>query len=342
MRNFKQYFFKNKFHIFSFFFKFRILNFKRPKWFKIKNQIFYYIKQLFFLKKKVGQHSKLRFIKNLMFIKKFFYNKFKIKKNTTITFLIRKLNKKYLLIQKKIKSKEIKKIKINIFFFKFIKKLKKFIFSKKFFLLKNQFFFLKNYKKKKKNFFFIRNKRKFLRKFFFLKVCILRKNPKFSIHKRYFFKNLLTMKSTVIKYFFGYFTLKFFKKQLNKLKVSSYNTTISSIFINFEYHLDILLYRLKFFVSPYLAKFARKNNFISSKIPKLKNSTFISLNLKFNYKYNLRYFVKSFFLSSVYEIDYYTGTIFLVKNLESLDSRDVTSILKEPICVYKFKDYLQK
>ena len=70
MRGYKKFLFRNKWHVFSFFFKRRILNFKRTKWKKIKSKIFYLIRQYHTYKKRLISLKFCIFFKNIKFLKK--------------------------------------------------------------------------------------------------------------------------------------------------------------------------------------------------------------------------------------------------------------------------------
>jgi hypothetical protein len=62
--------------------------------------------------------------------------------------------------------------------------------------------------------------------------------------------------------------------------------------------------------------------------------------------YNLkRYFLKYFkiiFIPSFIELDFYTNTIVVLKNFNDFKIEDFSSIIKEPLCLYKFKNYILK
>jgi len=321
MRGYNKFLFKNKWHIFSFFFKKRILQFKRPKWKKIQKRVCDSLKYYKIYKKKFGMLKFYRFLKNLKYLKKKFLFKKKIKK-------------KYISFFKKLKffilSRYFKKIKRNLKFkLNYPFKNLKFLYKKK-----------KKFKHNFKNFFF---------SFHFFQIS------HFITRSRFIFKNLLFMKSTVLKYYNGCLSVKHFKKILFS---SKYKHNLIFMFVKPEFRLDILLWRLKFFISPYLARFAFQNSLIyinNNLIFKfnsfkqhftrfLKGNSLISLNskLKYFYKKNSRHFLKSFFLSTFFEIDYYVGNIIILKDLNSLTFKDVNSMLKEPLCLYKFKDYIFK
>lgn len=312
MRGFNKFLFKNKWHVFCFFFKKRILRFKRPKWKNIQSRIsftkIHYKKYIF----KIITLKFLKFLKYLFFFKKrsFFFNK------------------KYIIFFKK----------LNIFlttrYFRNIKR--NLMFKLKYSYVKRKFFFKKNFK----NFFFHFNR---------LNIS------HFISRSRFFFKNLLFMKSFVLKYFYGCFKIKFFKK---KFIVSKYKNNLISMFIKPEFRLDILLWRLYFFKSPYLARFAFQKNLISINLNLVNSFYFLkhhytrclngfelislNFNIKYSFKNNLNFYIKSLNLFTFLEIDYYLGNIIILKYLNTLSFRDINSLLKEPLCFYKFKDYIFK
>lgn len=314
MRGFNKFLFKNRWHVFCFFFKKRILRFKRPKWkniqFRISRSKIHYKKYI----SKIITLKFLKFLKYLYYLKKKYINVFG--------------NKKYFIYFKK----------LNFFlttrFFQSIKR--NLMFKIKYSYLKQKFFFKKNFK----NFFFHFNR---------LNIS------HFISRSRFFFKNLLFMKSIVLKYFSGVFKIKKFKK----ISITSiYKNHLISMFIKPEFRLDILLWRLYFFKSPFLARFAFQKNLIninSNSVNSfyflkyhysrcLKGFELISLNhkIKYSFKKNLNLYIKSLNLSTFLEIDYYLGNIIIVKYLNTLSFRDINSLLKEPLCVYKFKDYILK
>ncbi len=321
MRGFNKYLFKNKWHVFCFFFKKRILRFKRPKWGKIQLRISSSLKHYNRYKKKIVTQKFCKFLKYLVYLKKNFIFKKVIKK-------------KYLLFFKQLNSflvtRYFKKIKRNLKF-----KLNYPYNNLKFFS-NHKNFFRKNFK----NFFFSFNYTNL---------------SHFITRSRFIFKNLFFMRSAVLKYLNGCFSIKNFKKSS---LFSTYKNNLIYMFIKPEFRLDILLWRLKFFISPYLARFAFQknliyinNNFIlgTNKLKQhytrsLKGHSLISLNnkLQYSYKQNTRHFAKSFFISTIFEIDYYLGNIIILKNLNILTFKDINSILKEPLCLYKFKDYILK
>lgn len=327
MRGFNPYFFKDQFHVFSFFSKKRLTNFKRPKWKKVKSQLNYYENQY---KRNIRHASFKTFIKfklQLFFIKK-----------------------KLILLKKK-------KFLIKLKFLNFLKKLKSYLFSRKYKQIssKQKYNLTKKYnpKIKHKIKFYKKKTQIFLFNFFFFDFLSIKKNEKLKAKSRYIFKNTLFMKYNIIKYFFGLIPLKSFKKYLFKsLKFQNRKDILSYLLLQSEYRIDILLWRLKFFSSPYFARFACQKGFISiNKYSKNINTNFLfkkflysgdilSINLKYSFEKNLNSYCRTLFLPYIFEIDYYTSQIVILKNLENFNYKDINSILKQPLCFYKFKDYL--
>lgn len=321
MRGFKKFLFKNKWHIYSFFFKKRILHFKRPKWKKIQALINFNSRYYKIYKKKIVALLFCKFLKYLKFLRKKLILKMQLKKK----YLVFIKNLKFFLLTRHFRHIK-RKLKLKLKF--------PFVHTKAF--LKKKLFFKKNFK----NFFFFFNF-----------------NPisHFINRYRFFFKNLLFMKSIILRYFNGCFSIKFFK---NELSTSSYRQDLISMFLKPEFRLDIILWRLKFFTSPYLARFAFQQKFVTIN----NNFTFnfyflkqhftrylngvalISLHTQIHYSFkkNLQHFAKSLFLPTFLEVDYYSSNIILLKNLNTLTFKDINSILKEPLCFYKFKNYIFK
>lgn len=314
MRGFNKFLFKNKWHVYCFFFKKRILRFKRPKWKSIQSRIIFATTRYKKYKSKIITLKFLKFLKYLFYLKK---NKYK-----------KKIKKKY---------------------FKFFKNLNYFLKKRSFKNIKRNLMFKLEFPYKKQKFFFKKNLRNFFFNFYFINIS------HFISRSRFIFKNLLFMKSIVLKYFYGCFKVKSFKK-LPKSTV--YKNSIIFMFIKPEFRLDILLWRLKFFKSPYLARFAFQKylifinkNFVKfSFFSKQHYSRFLngfelvslSSKLKYLFKKNLNTYIKSLNLSTFLEIDYYLGNIIILKNLNLLNFRDINNTLKEPLCLYKFKNYIFK
>jgi hypothetical protein len=203
----------------------------------------------------------------------------------------------------------------------------------------------------KKNFFRINKekqiKKNILKNFFFNFVAVKSKINSWQ-RLRFFFKESLLMKNAVRKYFDGQFSLSYFKKAFKKPQTRCFS--ISSVFIRPEFRLDVLLWRLKIFSSVFFAKKAIRNkqvtvnglnkNFdfylVKGDVIKFSQTTTYSLK-----KYFLKYF-KIIFLPSFIELDFYTNTIVVLKSFNHFKIGDFSSVIKEPLCLHKFKNYILK
>mgnify|MGYP003966787533 CR=1 FL=1 len=165
---------------------------------------------------------------------------------------------------------------------------------------------------------------------------------------RFFFKESLFMKNAVRKYFDGQFSLSYFKKSFKKPQTRCFS--ISSVFIRPEFRLDILLWRLKIFSSVFFSKLAIRNKQVTVN-GLTKNFDFYLVKgdiIKFNQtktyslkKYFLKYF-KIIFIPSFIELDFYTNTIVVLKSFNNFKIGDFSSVIKEPLCLHKFKNYVLK
>lgn len=206
-------------------------------------------------------------------------------------------------------------------------------------------------KKFKKNSFRINKekqiKKNILKNFFFNFVAVKSKINSWQ-RLRFFFKESLLMKNAVRKYFDGQFSLSYFKKAFKKPQTRCFS--ISSVFIRPEFRLDVLLWRLKIFSSVFFAKKAIRNkqvtvnglnknfDFYVVKGDVIKFSQTKTYSLK---KYFLKYF-KLIFLPSFIELDFYTNTIVVLKSFNHFKINDFSSVIKEPLCLHKFKNYILK
>lgn len=311
MRRISKFKFPNKAHNYPFFFYKRILQFKRPKWTYIKIKNLKLIKNQNLLFKKLNFKNKIKLFKNIIFLKN--------------------------------------KVKLNFlysnFFFLILKKIKKILKNKHIVFLKSK---LKKLSKKQKS--FRKSQIKFLLNNFFFNFATITTKISSWNRLRFNFKATLWMKFSVLKYFNSCFSIAFFKRLKNKTKNRVYN--LSLYFIKPEYRLDLLLWRLKFFTSPYLVRNALRLSVINVnsynlKLPHynyfVKAGDLIKINTKvFNFKNVLMHFIKSFYVPSFIEIDYYVNTVIVLKNFNQLSSLDLNSVIKEPLCLYKFKNFIFK
>ena len=166
---------------------------------------------------------------------------------------------------------------------------------------------------------------------------------------RFFYKESLLMKNIVKKYFDGQFSFRYFKNIFKK-KRQSRCFSISSIFIRPEFRLDVLLWRLKIFNSVFLAKQAiRKKQVTVNGL--YKNFDFYLMRgdvIQFSFiktyilKNNFLKYFKIIFIPSFIELDLYTNTIVVLKGFNNFKVNDFLSVIKEPLCINRFKNYILK
>ena len=223
--------------------------------------------------------------------------------------------------------------------------------QKKILNLESQIKKLESLKQSKKNFFKFNKirqiKTNILKNFFFNFVTVKSKINSWQ-RLRFFYKESLFVKNAVRKYFDGQFSFSYFKKLFKKPQTRIFS--LSSVFIRPEFRLDILLWRLKIFSSVFFAKQAIRNKQVTVN-GFLKNFDFYLVKgdvIKFSLtkiyslkKYFLKYF-KVVVIPSFIEFDFYTNTIVVLKNFNDFKIEDFSSIIKEPLCLYKFKNYILK
>jgi ribosomal protein S4 len=190
-------------------------------------------------------------------------------------------------------------------------------------------------------------KKNILKNFFFNFITVKSKINSWQ-RLRFFFKESLFMKNAVRKYFDGQFSLSYFKKSFKKPQTRCFS--ISSVFIRPEFRLDILLWRLKIFSSVFFSRLAIRNkqvtvnglnknfDFYLVKGDIIKFSQIKASSLK---NYFLKYF-KIIFIPSFIELDFYTNTIIVLKSFNNFKISDFSSVIKEPLCLHKFKNYILK
>ena len=163
------------------------------------------------------------------------------------------------------------------------------------------------------------------------------------------YKEVIQTKKTLLNFFDNSFSSYYYKKEFSLLKKKSVIDFTSILFIKPMFKLDILLWKLCIFNSPFESRQAIKNGLILINNKVCKNSIYlclgdiISLSNKVNLKkcqFNLR-FDASFFFSFL-EIDYYSGTIVITKNIKQLSNDDFSTLIFDSINIKAFNDYINK
>lgn len=333
MRKCSKFKYINTRFIYSFFFFKRILKFKRPKWKRIKTRLFFFRRQFFFAFKLIKRRK--------------FYLKKKFKLTVFLNF------------KKKIKFfKILPKIFLNLFYILKLKlalKTLKFLKRKVFRITKN-FFWLRRKQKLFLRFKQLKNSARVVSYSFFSFIHVRLPKP-FLKRSKYFFKDRLHMKFWVFKYFSMIYSLHNFKKIFKQYSNSQRLFNFSLLFIKLDTRLDLLLYRVSFFISPYLARFAIRNALVmffknsksfvfqknNEKLYPIKNTVVKMLYSPFYlFKQIKKHFAPSFYLPSFIEIDYYLQQVIILKNFNELFLYDLTNSVREPLSFYKFKNFILK
>ena len=160
---------------------------------------------------------------------------------------------------------------------------------------------------------------------------------------RNFYKESLFLKQTILLYFNTFLPVSFFKKAI-KVNQKSFLDVFKTLFFKPFFILEILFWKLKFFKSAFEAKqflnskqISLNSEIITDSIL-LKQGDIVALKgVKKIQKDNAFVFFNSFL-----EIDYYTNTIVVLKDLKTLNNKDLFFIFNEPLKLKRFLDYLQK
>ena len=139
------------------------------------------------------------------------------------------------------------------------------------------------------------------------------------------------------------------------LKSNTLSSTLRNMYLHTllkpEFRLDILLWRLNFFESSYQARQAINEKKVKVNQKRVAGNFFLSKgeiisfsdsfnfkNLDINEKINKN--TQSDIIFSFVEVDYYSNTIVLIKNLKDLTTDDFHLLLNETYNIKKIKDYI--
>lgn len=208
---------------------------------------------------------------------------------------------------------------------------------------KNKYYYIKNYKrirKQKKNLF--KQQSRLIKNFFStINIC---PGPKGRLmYHRYYYKNLINHKNRVVRYFNTNFSLYFFKKLL--FNNMHYENSVKLAFVALEYRLEILLVRLKFFLSKADVKINILNNNILVNFkpfyPKslLQSGDIITFKNHINFLTIYKKYLRHYFHCPFIEIDYYSNSIIIIYSLKELNTLYLHTILREKLNIFLFKNY---
>lgn len=160
------------------------------------------------------------------------------------------------------------------------------------------------------------------------------------------FRNILSLRNRIYQYFDGVFSNRFFKKQFkNRFDALDF---IRYSFLKPEFRLDIILWRLNFFNSPYSARIAilKKDVLVNGSTVRfsyfLKKgdivclNNLVNLNSAMNLKINLSLF------QPFLEIDYYTNSFIVLHDYQDLSVDSFCCLIRQPFKAASLLNYLKK
>lgn len=150
----------------------------------------------------------------------------------------------------------------------------------------------------------------------------------------------------VKKYYYQLYDLNLLFKPMKKRLFSSRGVTDYVDFLQsvmqFEFRLDIFLWRLRIFKTSYQAGLFINHNFVrvNSKIVRsnyvLNRGDIISFDGKINFFSNLKRLKKTLLLNSFLEIDYYTNSIVLLSSVKEMTPLNFSLFMKTYFDLAKF------
>jgi len=160
------------------------------------------------------------------------------------------------------------------------------------------------------------------------------------------YKTNLSMRNRIHSYFDGVFTNRFFKKALHFKK--DYKSLLRFGRIQPEFRLDILLWRLNFFGSPYAARLViLKKKILVNGCPKhfsyiAKEGDIIKLNCKMSFDINTKLKLCTFAFNSFVEVDLLLKTIIILYGYSSIAPNMFTNIIRESFQFQNHINYLRR
>jgi ribosomal protein S4 len=202
------------------------------------------------------------------------------------------------------------------------------------------------WKKIQKNLIQIKSSKRFLSNSF----CIKNTYKVWDKIKNYY-KQGVKARNNFNAYFDNSVTTKHLTTSLKKSKNLVNQRILLDCLIKPEYRVDILLWRLKFFNSSYQARQAINNKLV------LVNGKYVAANLflrrgdlitfidsinlsHLNLNSNRKYLTSSKTIFTFVEVDFYTNTIIIVKDLSELNLEDIHLLNTDFYDLKKIKDFI--
>ncbi len=165
--------------------------------------------------------------------------------------------------------------------------------------------------------------------------------------QRSFFRTKLNLKKSFQNIFFNAVDNIYLKKLFINKKFKTYSQIVQDSLFKTEYRIDILLWRLNFFRSWFLTGNEIKNNIVLLNNRKLTFIHFLKcgdivyiprcLLIKF-----LKKSTRPAIMYTFIEVDYYTNTIIIIKDLKYLNKKDFFLLTRYLYNVLDLKDYMLK
>jgi hypothetical protein len=183
----------------------------------------------------------------------------------------------------------------------------------------------------------------------FINNSILKVNYKVWEKIKSHYKEGIQSKKGLLNLFDNSLSSSYYKKELSSSKKKLLSDFISILLAKPLFKLDILLWKLCVFNSSFESRQAIRNGLvlINNQLCKdtlfLKEGDIISFSDKVNlkrYEFNSRF--DASFLFSFLEIDYYSGTIIIIKNFTQLSNEDFSTLIFDSINIKAFHDYINK
>jgi ribosomal protein S4 len=160
------------------------------------------------------------------------------------------------------------------------------------------------------------------------------------------YKTNLVMRNRIHSYFDGVFTNRFFKKAIRSEK--DFKGLIRFSRIRPEFRLDILLWRLHFFGSPYAARLAiiKKKILVNGGQKHfsyiIKEGDILKLNCKMSFYINTKANLSTFSFNSFAEVDLLLKTVVILYGHSRVSSTMFTNIIRDSFQFQNHINYLRR
>ena len=201
----------------------------------------------------------------------------------------------------------------------------------------------KNYKKR----IFLNSKK--LKSLSLLNPLIYRLKPRFIGNIKNYYSEGLLLKIFLRLFFDNSLQVKFFKNEFLNYNNKSLKNLLISLFLKPCFRVDILLWKLNFFKSPYAARQYINEKKILINLKSVKGNYFLKKGDIISFKSNnidlfliFSNLISNFDLYTFIEVDNYLKRIILIKDLKELSRDDLNLMVRIFFDTNKLKDYIMK